>query len=259
MKTECEELRALLGDYLDGTLSPEEKQKFESSLSGCPEVQKEVEELESLQLELDTVSEKSVPFSADAQFYKMLEEQIGEQPKNAISFQWWQIAAAVALLVMSFFAGRMTLNESGQVSDNKEIARLQQDVSEMKELVMLSMIDNERASERIQAVKYITEVPAPNEKLLNSLVKTLNTDPSPNVRLAAARALQRFSNSQVVRSELVKSMELQKDPIVQIELINIMVQLEEKSAIRQLKKWSESADTENIVKKQAKVGIDILI
>jgi hypothetical protein len=62
-----------------------------------------------------------------------------------------------------------------------------------------------------------------------------------------------------VRAELVRSLEFQTEPIVQISLINMMVELEEKSAVNKLKSLIDNEATLPEVKKQAQLGIEVLI
>ncbi|MEL7148880.1 MAG: HEAT repeat domain-containing protein, partial [Bacteroidota bacterium] len=91
------------------------------------------------------------------------------------------------------------------------------------------------------------------------LVNALNTDKSPNVRIAAANALEKWQNSEYVRSELVNAMEFQNNPIVQITLINMLINMGEKSAIKPFRKIAEDEKVEQLVREQAQIGIEVLI
>jgi len=172
-------------------------------------------------------------------------------------------AAAAVLLVL----GGYWLGGRGEMTapEGNELTEMRQELGDIKEMLMLANLKAQHPSERLQAVSQVESYQSsyPNRidpKLVGALVNTLNTDGSPNVRLAAANALQKFAiSSDTVRAELVRSLEFQTEPIVQIALISMMVELEEKSAIGKLKQLVENDGTFPEVKKQAQLGIEVLI
>ena len=124
---------------------------------------------------------------------------------------------------------------------------------------MMNTLQPSSASERLQVVNMIeAEKPAYSEKLLNSLFTTLNTDESPNVRYAAAQALVRFMDQKDVAIRMAESLEQQTDPLIQISLISILMEAQEKHAIKPLKKLLEQDSINTDVKKQAKIALDII-
>lgn len=261
MKTNCEKLKLRIPDFLDGTMTEEEKKIYEEEIKSCPEVTEEISSFLKLESEIDSIEDQETPFSMDAKFLRMLEEEenkLTKKPQGQNTVQkFWYVAASISLLLIGFLSGRLT--DTNTQNESEHIMSLKNDVKVMKELVMLSMIENQSASERIRAVSYAEEMVQPNQEIIESLIKTLKTDESPNVRLASAEALKKFSSNKVVRAELVKAMETQDDPILQIALINLMVEIEEKSAVKQLRKWSESVEINEVVRKQADLGLQILI
>jgi len=59
-----------------------------------------------------------------------------------------------------------------------------------------------------------------NQRVIKALFTTLNSDPNINVRLVAIESLAKYAETPEVRMELVKSIELQDAPLVQIESKN---------------------------------------
>ena len=102
----------------------------------------------------------------------------------------------------------------------------------MKEEVMLNMIDDESASQRIKAVSYSEDMSSPNQQVIDVLVNTLNRDKNVNVRLAALYSLQRFSDRRSVRDSLVNSLRMQTEPIIQVVLINLLAEKRDTRAIK---------------------------
>jgi hypothetical protein len=75
------------------------------------------------------------------------------------------------------------------------------------------------------------------------------------VRLAALEALSNFVHEKDVRSSLITSLSNQKDPVVQIALIQLLVKMKEKGVVDDLKKIVEDEGTMQAVKDEAYSGI----
>jgi len=114
------------------------------------------------------------------------------------------------------------------------------------------------ASDRIFAVNQIETTNDVSPELLATLVNTLNSDESPNVRYAALQALTNYLDIDEVRYELVKSLESQNDPLIQISLIAVLVEAQEKSARAPIKKLIDTEETLPEVKEQAEIALKVL-
>jgi HEAT repeat protein len=115
------------------------------------------------------------------------------------------------------------------------------------------------ASERISAVNLSANVPEEAEALSREiseiLIYTMNNDQNVNVRQAAAEALFRFRNEPEIRRALVQSLSQQTDPLMQLTLIDMLVDLKERSAINEMQKLLMDSDTREVVKNRLKVSI----
>ena len=169
---------------------------------------------------------------------------------------WIQIAAAVAILIAGILIGSQfgNNNESGV-----EVAKLQHEMKSMKEMLILSKLQQPVASERIVATSYLNEVNAPDEDVLKALIQTMNTDKNSNVRMAAMNALAKFRNEEMVSDALVESLSIQTDPIIQISLINMLVNMNETRAVDKMKQIIDDNSTNESVRKLAEEGILTLI
>jgi HEAT repeats len=141
------------------------------------------------------------------------------------------VAASLVLFVAGFLLGRMGNNP--QVSP--DIAGIQKDLQETKRMVMLSMLKQNSASERIQGVNYVHEIKDTNPQIIEALIHTLNQDESTNVRMAAANALFTFKDEPKVRQAFIQSLQNQDDEAVQISLINMLIAMKEKKAVEPIK------------------------
>ena len=91
----------------------------------------------------------------------------------------------------------------------------------------------------------------PDDEIVGVLVRTMNGDPNTNVRLAALEALGKFHTEPNVRKALIESLSTQKDPVIQIALIQLMVKMKERSVIEQLENIATDNRTLKAVKTEA--------
>ncbi|RYY20147.1 MAG: HEAT repeat domain-containing protein, partial [Cytophagaceae bacterium] len=116
------------------------------------------------------------------------------------------------------------------------------------------------ASQRLQLVSQapalVTET---NDPAVLTLIHTLDTDPNPNVRLAACEALVRLRADPRVGPALIEALPLQTDPNVQITLIEALVTLREKRAVPELEQLSKRPAVLPAVRQQAESGLGQLI
>jgi HEAT repeat protein len=125
----------------------------------------------------------------------------------------------------------------------------------MRQQVALSLLSRPSATERIQGIGYSAEVTDPNDTTLAALFKAVDTDPNPNVRLAAVDALYLFRDRPGVRESLVRSLSVQSYPLVQVSLIDFLVDVRETRAVEALKGLIEAGELTPEVKKRAEQGL----
>lgn len=182
---------------------------------------------------------------------------LSRQPRNRRTLQWTlRIAAGFILLLVGFSAGLMV--QSSPRSPDKELAALKQEVSEIKSALIYGTTQQASASERLSAVQLSTRLQAEREGLdevTDILVYTMNNDESVNVRIAAAEALYRFHEEPRVHYALVKALTRQEDPLMQIILIDMLVEIKAKTALDEMQKLLMNDNTREIVKTRLQEGI----
>ena len=164
----------------------------------------------------------------------------------------YRIAAALVLVAAGVVVG---ITVQRNMEREKELLALKQEVEATKQL-MISMMGNPMsASQRLQGVNVALTINKADDDVVRVLVKTLNEDPNTNVRLAAMEALGKFYIEKNVRSALISSLGNQKDPVVQIALIQLLVKMKEKQALPQLEEIIEDNQNIKAVKDEAYTGI----
>jgi hypothetical protein len=194
-------------------------------------------------------------------FYAMLELQKNEQSavkpnvfktyfehaKNSISFKpkvsW---AAAAMLVLFAGIGGYFMGKPKGRNVQNVE--QLSADVQEMKQLMLLAMLENPTATERIKAVNYTQELNNVDNQVIEALFTTLNFDQNENVRLITLEALVELAHNPKVRAGLVKSLLKQESPLMQVALADVMVKLQMKTSVKEFKELLKKENLDKTVK-----------
>lgn len=249
--------------------------KYNAEHASAAEIQEIEKLLESGQIELEDLHEVSKLESAvtnigfpepsgdlDHRFYQML--ALEKRSKSSFSwrefFSWPQLAPKLALASVMLIIGiSLGYFIKPEASSNTQIAELSQQVVDLKEMMMLSMLEKESATERLKAVSLTSEMNSASQKVTNALLETLNNDENLNVRLAALEALKPYGRNSEVRQALIRSIANQQSPLVQVALAEAMAQLQVKSSVKELEKILESDKTPADVKSRIKQSIDILI
>jgi HEAT repeat protein len=126
-----------------------------------------------------------------------------------------------------------------QVTPRPERARLDllaSEVRDMKKTVMLAMLENSSATERMKAVQFAQDMTGPDQAVLDALTRTVNDDPNVRVRLMAVNALAHYAADPKVREALIQSLVRQKSPLVQLALADVMLALNEKRAVEPIRR-----------------------
>lgn len=264
----CKEIQTLLIDYLDGTLDPATMDRMRQHLGGCTECQREAEELQLMLTTMkDTVAETPPPALRES-FDTMLQSELnmlttaniieefkpaGARPGKVIpiSHPAWKVAAALILVAAGIAIGRNLPSRPLQPIDYAGMDSLRNEVRSMRQEIMLNMIDDESASQRIKAVSYSEDMSNPDQQVIDVLIKTLNNDKNVNVRLAALYSLSRFADKRAVRDSLVSSLPTQTEPIIQVVLINLLAEKRDTRAIAPIRNIMTNKKTLKEVKDAA--------
>jgi HEAT repeat protein len=257
-KLKNKEMESLMIDHIDGKLTGELGKYVERHIEKHPEARKEYNELKTVIELLNQEEEFEVPEKGKADFLKMIEEE-KKQKQDAVEISMkrrfslskvYRVAAAVALIMMGYVGSRW-------VHDIRpsDFTALQNEVKNMKELVIMTMMKQESASERIKGVLTVHDLEEADENILNALIMTMNNDDNVNVRMAAVEALTYYADYEMVKSAFIQALLNQDNPTVQIKLITILVNLDEKRAVQPFQKMLDDENISTFVKDEAQYGL----
>ncbi len=250
----------LVAKYNEGLADPAEIAEIERLIeSGAVELT-ELRQLDALNARILAAEDPSPSMRTDDRFYAMLAAEKRKQRGFSIQWPTWsvlmpRVAFASVILIAGFAAGYWLR----QPAPSGDVAVLKEEVSDLKEMVMLSLLENESASDRMRAVSLTNEMDMASAKVTDALFAALNSDPNVNVRLAALEAIVPFASQGRVRERLIRSIGRQDSPLVQVTLAELMVALQEKKSVNELQKVVDSDSTPKEVKEKIKKSIAVLI
>jgi hypothetical protein len=242
---EKEKLETLLIDYIDGRLTEGERREIEQQLKINLETFQMYEQLKEVIHAMQESSKIEPSLRLRRGFEHMLREEESQFKRGKVVFfrpSFYRVAAAIVFVVLGGSVALLLVNQNRQA---KELA------------AVLKMLDNQNsASQRVLgATVAYNDIEKANDEIVNALVHAMNKDPNTNVRLAALEALSKFHSQPHVRQALVASLGTQKDPVVQIALIRLMVDMKEKDITKELERISTDEGTLQAVKDEAQAGI----
>lgn len=244
--------KKITDEQLIELIEGKEDKVLTQTIQSSVELKKRFDELKEVMEAIESSTDAEVPSHIEMKFKEAID---AEKSKQDSGFSYMQIAAAVAILIIGFGIGKFS---GGGTDSSSELADLRNEIQSLKEVTLTSTLQRHSASERIMAVNRIEESNQINPELISTLIRTLNSDESQSVRYAALQALKRFTDNQEVRAGLVKSLEAQSDPLIQISLITLLVDAEEKSVLGPLQKLIRDQEVTPEVKQQADIAIKIL-
>jgi len=243
----CDEVKISLADYWCHALSEADEFAFGVHLASCDACRVEASLLEALWKGLALLPAEEPGSDLRGRFYETLGAyQQGLESRRSKSWSWWprqpawQVAASLAMLIVGLGLGYGVRAEK----PHEEITQLREEVASMRQLVALSLLQQQSASERLRGVSWAYRAESSDTQVLSALVSAINHDPNVNVRLAAVDALHAFAASPVTRQAVVQALPQQTTPIVQVALIDLLVDLKEPKGAGELRKlaMAESAD-----------------
>jgi len=148
------------------------------------------------------------------------------------------------------------VRSDGPRGANSEIAQLRGEMDGMRQVVALSLLQQQSAGERLRGVSWANRVESSDMEVLSALLDSVNHDPNVNVQLAAVDALHAFGSSPVTRTAVVQAISTHQAPLVEIALIDLAVDLKDKEAVPQLRTLLQDSSADADVRERAKWALE---
>lgn len=256
--------KQLIEKYNSGELSVEEQEQLELLIESGEVSLDKLNLFTSTYNQLMAIQTPEHSARMDEGFYMQLSKE--KRKTSAIDLsalqQWWQSVwqnqwqwAYSLVLVLIGGAVGYYWNQGS----NQKIETIAIEMQQMKEMMMLAMLEKESTTERLRAVSLSTEMDTVSDKVAMALINTLRHDENNNVRMAAIDALALYTDDPGVREELVASIKFQESPLVQLALSELMVAMNEQKAKKEFDNLWESYDTPAEIQNQIKKKMSTMI
>jgi hypothetical protein len=254
---QCQDISAKIVDHLAGALGGPERHEFEAHLALCPVCRAEVENLSQTWdrlTDIPAIRPDSAAMRARLDVLLADSGSISSWLRRYISPRLL-LQGCVALLLL--VAG-IQLGWQIRPSGSREVRELSQEVRSLRQMVTLSLMQQQSASERLKGVSSSNQLDSPGNEVVAALIDTLMRDANVNVRLASIDALKRFAERDVVRSAAVRALDTQSSPLVQMALIDFVVETQDRGALETLRRLSRDDTVNASVRTRAAWGVDHL-
>lgn len=238
----------LITAYLDGSITPEQRVDLNRLIDQGNIDILDVKEMERLYRQVGKLPVPEPGHELRDRFYTMLDAQKARQSfpvkerlerrlNKLMSYSGFrQLAYGLAIFLTGMLIGNWITPFQNY---RQQLSELSTEVSQMREVMMLSLLDNNSATERLKAVNIGSDIRSADERIARALLKTLNNDPNVNVRMAAVEALVRHASDPLVREGLIAAIGKQQSPLVQAALADAMLILQEKRSIKEFRELLE--------------------
>jgi hypothetical protein len=245
----CSHAKELMAAHWQGELAGDDEPALKRHLETCAECSAEMAALGGLWERLAGMPAPEPSQALHARWQSTLETLVdsNKESNRSASRTWsfanfwptrpvWQAAVAVACLLIGILAG------ANLPRRNKEIAKLHEEIASTRDMVALSLLQQQSATERLRGVDYTGRMKTMEPEVVSALTEAVAHDPSVNVRLAAIDALSKASGSPGVLQSLTQSLPRQDSPMVQAALIDYLVEARDHKALGTLRQLAAQPD-----------------
>lgn len=144
-----------------------------------------------------------------------------------------------------------------RMQQNKEIKDTKKELFALKNSIN-NLIQTGKTSSRLKAVNMSSEAVNADYEIISILIDRMRNDRSPNVQLAATRALEKHMNTDDVRIAMIETLSKAEDTYLQLKLIDLLSQHKEKRLLPYLDSIIRSNEAKSIITAPAKRAGKIL-
>jgi hypothetical protein len=263
----CEKVREQIPELLAGRLDQAVRERVVEHLESCAACRTEVAELNAVWRGMENLNDPAdaVPDpTAKSRFLEVLQAyEAGlvtahATPKPKVvafpSHPAWRAAIAAGLIAVGVLVGHYQVRPQ----ENTEIGQLKGQVESLRQMVALSMLQQQSPSARMRGVTYSEQISQPDREVVDALLFAVRNDNNENVRQSAVDALQKFGADPRVIPSLVDSIPSQQSPFVQISIIDLLVQLRARSTADDLAKFAKDTRLDETVRQRADLAVQQL-
>lgn len=176
---------------------------------------------------------------SDLNFEQLLKQELHQPKKQKIVYLKYFAVAACFVFVFSTVLWHQ---------NNNAFTKVEQE--------MMANLGDNSAGKRLEGVyQFNDDYKKEDARIINRLVEIIHKDENTNVKIATIDALLKFPKNEKIRKNLIKALEEEQAPLVQIKLIKALSILRENRAQKPLENLINNEQTFPIVKNNATLAM----
>ncbi len=265
MDNSCEHARELMAGAWMNDLNASSASELRQHLEGCAACAAEMEALGGMWEKLGDLPAPEPSLALRVRWEQTMASLSAPAPPRMYRQAWWQniwpanpawqMAIAGLCLMVGLGAGSYLQHGS---AERDEVAKLREEVASTKEMVAVSLLQQQSATERLRGVDYSTRMGSMEPQVVTALIQAVNRDSNVNVRLAAIDALGKVANETHVRQSMQEALPQQDSPMVQAALIDYLVEAHDRKAVGTIRDLVARPDLNPTVRDRATYAVQQL-
>lgn len=256
----CEELSNHVIAYLDGTLGADLSAGLETHVEGCDSCREQVWVLRQTWMGLGELPLEEPSSRLRERFYAMLDAEqpvatAVRQPARGVG-AWFEGFGVRRLVPQAIAAGLVFVGGiligaqvgGGASPPDAGVEGLRAEVRSLSQLVTISLLQQDSASERLRGVRYGSVAVLHDDDVLTALIDAVGHDESVNVRLAAIDALRPHVSRRTVRSAMIAFLHSERSPVVQVSLVDALIEANGRETRKTLETFANDATVDETVR-----------
>jgi hypothetical protein len=261
----CEHAKELMAAAWMRELDEASSAELQHHLDGCAACEAEMEALSGMWDKLGDLPVPEPSLALRVHWEQTLSSLSAPSPPQNYRPAWWQNIwpanpvwqMAIAALCLAVGLGAGAYLQRGS-AERDEVARLREEVASTKEMVAVSLLQQQSATERLRGVDYSERMPSMEPQVITALIQAVNRDSNVNVRLAAIDALGKVANQTQVRQSMQEALAQQDSPMVQAALIDYLVDAHDRNAVGTIRDLVARPDVNPTVRQRATYAVQQL-
>lgn len=269
-----EKYSSRLMDKLAGELSEKEASKFEADLKQDSELWEEYQFFSKTWEELDSIAVPNASQNLSEQFYNQLQE-IQEKESQSFKSRFKQFRekhlakgqllpnltlGSLLIAIGVFLGGQWGKKTINNYTHNTTIQQITPEVDEASSLYGNLNVDYVPSSVKIQQIQAIPLTAVSEEEAIRLLKEAVTNENNTNVKLAALSQLsENYSQNKTLKNFLVKQLDEEQSPLVQVELLNLMMENSKaKESVNKMETMLNQRKLNPIVQEKIKNDLPVL-
>ena len=182
MKRDEEQIQLLIRKYREGKASDDDLVSIEYFVENEMMSLEDLDDVRIIERKIEQLETPAPSLELDTAFYRMLsrERATSKSEREWFSREWFsfeflfpRFAFAAVVFLAGLGIGYVVFSGRGQDTD---VQTLTMEVQNLREMMMLTMLENESATDRLKAVSLTSELGESSTAVSEALLRTFNND-----------------------------------------------------------------------------------